>query len=210
MEIIKALITIFLVAVFTNNIILSTGYGICSYIGVSKKKNSALGMGIALLIVVMISSIVCYFLNKILVLLNIEFMQTICFILIIASLVQITEMIIKKYSSTLYKSLGIYLPLITTNCIVLYVSKQVCNIEILVEGLGLSNNIINNLAIDFVFSLVYAFGIAVGYIFVIYILSTIREKIDYEPVLKNFKGPGIALITTSIMALAINGLLGIF
>ncbi len=207
---ISSLIVVFLIAMITNNIILTTGYGICSYIGVSKKKSSAIGMGFALIFVLAMAAIVSYFLNKLLVALNIEFMQTICFILVIASLVQLVEMICKKFLPSLYNSLGIYLPLITTNCVVLYVTKQVCDVTAIVEGMGLSASVITNGFFDFLFGLVYALGTGFGYFVIIYIFATVREKIDYAPVPKGFAGAGIGLVTTAILALAILGLNGIF
>lgn len=209
MEIITSIFAVFFIAMITNNIILTTGYGICSYIGVSKKKSSAIGMGFALVFVTFMAALVSYFMNMILVALDIEFMQTICFILVIASLVQLVEMIVKKFFPSLYNALGIYLPLITTNCVVLYVTKQICDVPTLVEGMGLSPAIISNGFFDFLFALVYALGTGFGYFLVIFIFSTIREKIDYAPVVKGFQGAGIALITTAILALAITGLAGI-
>lgn len=209
MEIITSIFAVFFIAMITNNIILTTGYGICSYIGVSKKKSSAIGMGFALVFVTFMAALVSYFLNMILVALDIEFMQTICFILVIASLVQLVEMIVKKFFPSLYNALGIYLPLITTNCVVLYVTKQICDVPTLVEGMGLSPAIISNGFFDFLFALVYALGTGFGYFLVIFIFSTIREKIDHAPVVKGFQGAGIALITTAILALAITGLAGI-
>ena len=144
MEVITSLLVVFITAMITNNIVLTTGYGICSYIGVSKNRKSAFGMGVALVFVVFMASLVSYFLEMLLVALNIEFMQTICFILVIASLVQLVEMIVKKFLPSLYKSLGIYLPLITTNCVVLYVTKQICDVETILTGLGLSGSLANN------------------------------------------------------------------
>lgn len=207
---IKSLLVVFLIAMLSNNIILTTGYGICSYIGVSKKKSSAIGMGFALIFVLFMASVVAYFLNKLLVALNIEFMQTICFILVIASLVQLVEMICKKFLPSLYKALGIYLPLITTNCVVLYVTKQVCDVPSIVEGMGLSASVISNGFVDFLFGVVYSLGTGCGYFLIIYIFSTIREKIDYAPVPKGFAGAGVGLVTTAILAMAILGLNGIF
>lgn len=213
MEIISSMFAVFLIAMITNNIILTTGYGICSYIGVSKNRSSAIGMGVALVFVTFMSALVSYFLQKILVALDIEFMQTVCFILVIASLVQLVEMICKKFLPSLYNSLGIYLPLITTNCVVLFVTKQICDVPSLVSGMGLSQEIVDLIsssnAYDLVFALIYALGIGFGYFIVIFVFSTIREKIDNAPVIKGFKGAGIALVTTAIMALAITGLAGV-
>ena len=206
MEIVSALFIVFFVALITNNVILNTGYGICSYIGVSKNRDSSIGMGFALVFVTMMASIVSYFLQMLLVWLEIEFMQTICFILVIASLVQLVEMIVKKFIPSLYESLGIYLPLITTNCVVLYVTKQICDIPGLVDGMGIEVSVAG---LEFLFAMVYALGIAAGYFLVIFVFSTIREKIDHAPVPKGLAGAGIGLITTAIMALAFSGLMGI-
>lgn len=208
--VITSLLVVFLVAMISNNIILTTGYGICSYIGVSKKKSSAIGMGFALIFVLLMASIVSYFLNMLLVALDIEFMQTVCFILVIASLVQLVEMICKKFLPSLYKSLGIYLPLITTNCVVLYVTKQVCDVTTIVEGMGLSASVVSNGFFDFLFGLVYSLGTGFGYFVIIFLFATIREKIDYAPVPKGFAGAGIGLVTTAILAMAILGFGGIF
>ncbi len=183
--------SVFMAALITNNIVLTGFLGICSYLGVSKKTSSSVGMGFALTFVVFMASVICYFLNMVLVAANIEYMQTVCFILVIASLVQFVEMFIKKFSPSLYKSLGIFLPLITTNCIVLYVTRQVVEM-------------------DFVKMIAYALGTALGYFLVIFIFSTIREKLDSAPVAKGFKGVAIALLVTAIMAMAFTGFSGIF
>ncbi len=210
MEVITSLVIVFLVAMVTNNIVLSTGYGICSYIGVSKNRKSAIGMGCALVFVVFMASLVSYFLEMLLVALNIEFMQTIVFILVIASLVQLVEMICKKFLPSLYQSLGIYLPLITTNCVVLYVTKQICDVEAILIAAGVSGSLANNGFFNFLFAMVYALGTALGYFLCITLMSTIRNRIDYSPVKRGFAGAGIALVTTAIMVLAIGGLSGIF
>ena len=210
MEVITSLLVVFITGMITNNIVLTTGYGICSYIGVSKNRKSAFGMGVALVFVVFMASLVSYFLEMLLVALNIEFMQTICFILVIASLVQLVEMIVKKFLPSLYKSLGIYLPLITTNCVVLYVTKQICDVETILTGLGLSGSLANNGFFNFLFAMVYALGTGLGYFVCIVLFSTIRTKIDYSPVKRGFYGAGIALVTTALMALTITGLAGIF
>lgn len=183
--------TIFIVALISNNIVLSGFLGICSYLGVSKKTSSSIGMGFALTFVVMMAAIISFFLSKILVACDIQYMETVCFILVIASLVQFVEMVIKKFVPSLYKSLGIFLPLITTNCIVLYVTKQVVEM-------------------DFLAMLVYALGTALGYFLVIFIFSTIREKLAHAPVPRGFQGVAIALITTAFMAMAFMGFAGLF
>lgn len=172
-------------AFIAENIILSQFLGICPFLGVSKKRSSALGMGFAVLFVMLISSIVTWALYKyVLEALSIEYMRTIVFILVIASLVQMVETFIKKVSPSLYKALGIYLPLITTNCAVLGVA-------------------ILNISKDHAFgeTVVYTTFIGLGFIFVMYIFSMLREKIDKAPVPKAFQGIPIALVVAAILAI---------
>ena len=187
------LLTLFISAAIINNIILSKFLGMCPFLGVSKNSNSALGMGFAVTFVIFFSSIITYGLYY-LVLdpLDIEYMQLITFILVIATFVQLVEMIVKKYSPTLYKSLGIYLPLITTNCAVLYVAQQ---------NIALTH--------DFVEMLVYSVAVSVGFTLVIFIFSKIRERLQYANVPASFKGNPISLIVAGLMALAVSGLAGL-
>ncbi|WP_296240569.1 RnfABCDGE type electron transport complex subunit A [uncultured Faecalicoccus sp.] len=187
------LITLLVTCVLINNVILNQFLGMCPFMGVSKKQSSALGMGVAVVFVIVVAALVTYGLYYlVLVPLGLEFMELITFILVIASLVQLTEMFIKKYSPSLYKSLGVYLPLITTNCVVL----NVCLI-----------NITN--AYDFSHMLVYSVGTPLGFALVLYIFSTIRERLDLSSVPKAFQGNGIALICAAIMSMAFSGLAGI-
>ncbi|HIW18519.1 electron transport complex protein RnfA [Faecalicoccus acidiformans] len=187
------LITLLVTCVLINNVILNQFLGMCPFMGVSKKQSSALGMGVAVVFVIVVAALVTYGLYYlVLVPLGLEFMELITFILVIASLVQLTEMFIKKYSPSLYKSLGVYLPLITTNCVVL----NVCLI-----------NITN--AYDFSHMLVYSVGTPLGFALVLYIFSTIRERLDLSNVPKAFQGNGIALICAAIMSMAFSGLAGI-
>lgn len=184
---------LFVATVFVHNIILSKFLGICPFLGVSKKRESALGMGIAVTFVIMIASIVAYLLYYyVLVPLDITFMRTIAFILVIASLVQFVEMVIKKFSPSLYKSLGVYLPLITTNCAVLGVALLNIDAEY-----------------TFVEMLVSSFGTSLGFTLIMYVFSAIREKLDVAPIPTAFKGIPIALITASIMAISFIGLSGL-
>ncbi|OQX93998.1 MAG: electron transport complex subunit RsxA [Tenericutes bacterium 4572_104] len=172
-------------AFITENIILSQFLGICPFLGVSKKRSNALGMGFAVIFVMLISSTVTWVLYKyVLEALNIEYMRTIVFILVIASLVQMVEIFIKKVSPALYKALGIYLPLITTNCAVL--------------GVALLNITKGN---NFGETVVYTTFIGLGFIFVMYIFSMLRERIDIAPVPKAFQGIPIALIVAAILAI---------
>ena len=181
-------------AILVNNVLLSQFLGICSFVGVSKKRSSALGMGVAVLFVLILSSLVTWLLyNFVLKPLNVTFLSTIVFILVIATLVQFVEMVIKKYLPGLYKVLGIYLPLITTNCAILGVANFV--------------NVGQNY--DLVQTLVYAISIGLGYILVMFIFSGIREKIETAPIPKPFKGVAIAFIIAGFMAMAFAGFSGI-
>ena len=187
------LVTLLVTSVLINNVILNQFLGMCPFMGVSKKKSSALGMGVAVVFVIVVAALVTYALYYlVLVPISLEFMELITFILVIASLVQLTEMFIKKYSPSLYKSLGVYLPLITTNCVVL----NVCLV-----------NITNTY--DFSHMLVYSVGTPLGFALVLYIFSTIRERLELSTVPAAFKGNGIALICAAIMSMAFSGLAGI-
>lgn len=187
------LVTLLVTSVLINNVILNQFLGMCPFMGVSKKKSSALGMGVAVVFVIVVAALVTYALYYlVLVPIGLEFMELITFILVIASLVQLTEMFIKKYSPSLYKSLGVYLPLITTNCVVL----NVCLV-----------NITN--AYDFSHMLVYSIGTPLGFALVLYIFSTIRERLELSNVPTALKGNGIALICAAIMSMAFSGLAGI-
>lgn len=179
------LIALAFTAFVIENIILTQFLGICPFIGVSTKRSSAVGMGMAVIFVMLISSTVTWVLYQyVLVTLSIEYMRTIVFILVIASLVQMVEIFLKKVSPPLYKALGIYLALITTNCAVLGVA--LININ---EGHG------------FVETVVYASFIGLGFFFVMYIFSMMREKINRAPVPKAFQGAPIALIVAAILAM---------
>jgi len=167
------------------NVILSQFLGICPFLGVSKKRSNALGMGFAVLFVMLISSMVTFALYKyVLEALSIEYMRTIVFILVIASLVQMVETFIKKISPALYKALGIYLPLITTNCAVLGVA---------ILNISKEHN--------FGETVVYTVAIGLGFIFVMYIFSMLREKIEKAPVPKAFQGIPVALMVAAILAI---------
>lgn len=192
------LIMVVLSAMLVENIILTQFLGICSFIGVSGKKTSAVGMGFAVMFVITLSTIITWSIDKfLLVEYNLEYMRTIVFILVISSIVQSVEMIMKKIAPALYKLLGIYLPLITTNCAVLGVAL-----------LAVENDLYRS---SFSMMLAYAVGISLGFTFVIYIFSTIRERLaDNEGDLpKSLQGAPIALITAAIMAMAFYGLGGV-
>lgn len=180
-------------AMLINNVTLSRFYGICPFLGVSKKTSSALGMGVAVVAVTFIAAVICWpIYNFILVPAKIPFMDTITYILVIASLVQLIEMIIKKYSPSLYKALGVYLPLITTNCAVL--------------GVAQGNT---DQALNFADSMANALGTGLGFAIVIFVFSTIRYRIDSSNTPRAFKGIPIALITAALMAMAFLGLSGL-
>lgn len=186
-------ISLALGAILVSNVILVQFLGICPFLGVSKRKKQAFGMGVAIVGVVFFSSIITYGLyHLVLVPLEIEYTKIVIFILVIASLVQFVELLIKKYFPSLYKDFGVYLPLITTNCVVLGVA-------------------LNNITFEYNFlqMCVYALSISVGYMLVIFIFSSIREQLEKAPVPKAFKGVPIALITAAFMALAFSGFAGI-
>ena len=184
-----------------DNVVLSRFYGICPFLGVSKKVKSSLGMGIAVVFVIVMATLICYPLYMLLDLANIEFMDTVAYILVIASLVQLVGLFIKKFSPSLYKSLGIYLPLITTNCAVLGVVQSNsdlgnCSIEKGIEG--------------FLNCLANAVGTSVGFLIIIVVFSCIRARLETANTPKAFKGLPIALITAALMALALMGLQVLF
>ncbi|MDD3348503.1 MAG: RnfABCDGE type electron transport complex subunit A [Bacilli bacterium] len=181
----KEILTLAFSAILIQNVVLSRFLGICPFMGVSSKRSSAVGMGLSVVFVITLSSVISWILyNYILVAFEMIYMKTIIFILVIASLVQIIEMFVKKVSPALYKSLGIYLPLITTNCAVLGMATIVGSDEY-------------TLLTAFVFS----FASAIGFLLVMYIFSTLRERIDNGNVPRAFKGVPIALITAGIMAM---------
>ncbi len=197
--------TVFATAIFSamliNNVILMQFLGICPFIGVSKKSSSAVGMGVAVIFVMVISSFVTYTIyDLVLYPYDIGYISTIAFILVIASLVQLVEMIIKKYSKSLYKSLGIYLPLITTNCAILGVSES--NITgIWTPELSYGAGVFQAVAT--------ALGTGLGFTLIIFAFSSIRERLDSANIPRAFKGVPISLIVAGIMSLAFFGLVGI-
>ena len=177
-----------------DNVVLSRFYGICPFLGVSKKVNSSLGMGLAVVFVIVLATVICWPLyNFVLVPAGIPFMDTVAYILVIASLVQLVGLFIKKYSPSLYKTLGIYLPLITTNCAVLGVAQG--NTD---QGLSFLSALANGI------------GTSVGFLLIIVVFSCIRTRLETANTPKAFKGLPIALITAAIMAIALMGLQGLF
>lgn len=187
------LLLLFIGAILVNNVVLTRFLGICPFLGVSKKVETAFGMGLAVTFVMTLASMISYLVyNYILVPRDLEYLYTIAFILVIASLVQLVEMVIQKSSPSLYQALGVYLPLITTNCAVLGVA--VINMQ---ANYSLIKSVING------------FGTAVGFTLAIVILAGIRERIEYNDIPKPFKGYPIVLITAGLMAIAFLGFQGL-
>lgn len=190
---IKSLVFLALGSALINNVVLSQFLGLCPFLGVSKKVKTAVGMGTSVIFVITLSSIVTGVIyEQLLVRFNIEYLKTIVFILVIAALVQFLEMFLKRYIPTLYKALGVYLPLITTNCAVLgialtNVSKQYSLLEGTINGLATS----------------------VGFTISIVILAGIREKMQYNDIPKPFRGMPIVLISAGLMAIAFCGFSGL-
>lgn len=188
---IAKLIGISLTAILAQNFVLVKFLGICPFLGVSKKVDTALGMGMAVTFVMTLASMMTYFCqNLILVPLGIEYMQTIAFIVIIAALVQFVEMFLQKYIPSLYSALGIYLPLITTNCAVLGVALL---------------NIQQNPPYGLIESMVNGFASGIGFLLAIVLFAGVRERLRYSDIPKSFQGFPIALVSASLLALAFMG-----
>lgn len=187
------LILLLVSSAIVNNVVLSQFLGLCPFLGVSKRVETAAGMGGAVIFVITIASFVTSVIYKfILAPTGFEYMQTIVFILVIAALVQFVEMFLKKSVPSLYKSLGVYLPLITTNCAVL--GTAINNVS---DGYDILESVING------------FGVAVGFTIAIVIMAGIREKIEYNDIPKTFKGSAIVLVTAGLMAMAFLGFSGV-
>ena len=189
---INALLGILLSAVLTENYILVKFYGICPFMGVSKKIDTALGMGMAVTFVMALASAACWAVNLLLVALNVEYMQTVAFILVIASIVQVVEMFLKKSVPALYKALGVFLPLITTNCAVL--------------GVALVNT---QNGYDFLQSVINGAAGGIGFTISIVLFASIRERVDKTDCPQAFKGFPITLISAGLLALAFMGFSGL-
>ena len=186
---ILSLVGLMISASLVNNVVLSQFLGLCPFLGVSKKTDTALGMGGACVFVITLASLVCSIIYKfILRPLDLSYLQTIVFILVIAMLVQFVEMVLKKYVVSLYRALGVYLPLITTNCAVL--------------GVAL-NNVTDGYSI--LESTVCGFATAVGFTIAIVILAGLREKMEYNDIPESFKGMPMVLLTSGLMAIAFTG-----
>lgn len=196
------IITMVISALFVSNIILSSFLGICPFLGISKKPGNAIGMGFALIFVVTMSAIICYGIERLILQpLGLDYLQLIVFILVIASFVQLVEFFMKKYMKGLYKALGIYLPLITTNCVVLFVAQTVASYTMTRNGIVWEYS--------FLTMLIYAIATAVGYMLVITLFSFIRVRIDSQETPRPFAGNAIALITTALMVLAFSAFVGL-
>ena len=188
----QSLLGIILSAILTENFILVKFYGICPFMGVSKKMDTAAGMGMAVIFVMGLASAICYVINELVLMpLNLGYLQTLAYILVIAALVQFVEMFLKKAMPSLYSALGIYLPLITTNCAVLGVVL-----------LNTQNNY------NFIESLVYGVAGGVGFLMAIVLFASIREKLRFAEYPKSFEGFPIALVTAGLLALAFMGFSG--
>lgn len=184
---------IFISAIFVNNIILSQFLGICPFLGVSQKVTTSLGMGVAVAFVMTLATIVTYLVQHfILVPLELQYLQTIAFILVIASLVQMVEIILKKLSPPLYQALGIFLPLITTNCAVLGVA-----ILVIQKDFSLLQSII------------YAFSTAIGFALAMTVFAGIREQLSLVNIPKGMRGVSIVLVTAGLLSLAFMGFSGV-
>ena len=188
----EAIVGIILSALLSQNFILVKFYGICPFMGVSKKIDTALGMGMAVTFVMALASAACYLINLLLVGLGLEYMQTVAFILVIAALVQVVEMFLKKFVPALYQALGVFLPLLTTNCAVLGV--VLVNVQ---EGYNFLLSVVNGAA-----------G-GLGFTLAIVLFASVRERVDKTDCPECFKGFPIALIAAGLLALAFMGFSGL-
>ncbi len=178
-------------AALVNNVVLSRFLGLCPFLGVSRKTSTAAGMGTAVIAVITLSSAITFCINKWVLGEKLAYLRTIVFILIIAALVQTVEIILKKKLPSLYKALGVYLPLITTNCAVLGVA-----IDSAQKGYSFSE------------TMIYSVGTALGFLISIVLMAGIRERIEHNDIPESFKGMPIVLITAGLMAIAFSGFMG--
>lgn len=189
---VTTLLAISLGAILTNNFIFAQFLGICPFLGVSKKIDTAIGMGAAVTFVMGLASAFCYLINMVLVSLHLEFMQTVAYILVIAGLVQFVEMFLKKNIPTLYTALGVYLPLITTNCAVLGVA-----ILVVQKGFNLME------------SITYGVATSIGFTLALWIFAGIREQLELSDSPRAMRGTPLALLCAGLLALAFMGFSGI-
>jgi electron transport complex protein RnfA len=193
MDYVLSLVLIIIVAIFVNNVVLAQFLGICPFLGVSKKVDTASGMGMAVTAVLVVATIVTYLLQVyVLNAFGLEYLQTIAFILVIAALVQMIEIILKKTMPALYQALGVFLPLITTNCCILGVAILVIQKDYdLLEGV------------------IYALSTGIGFLLAMVLFAGLREQLDLVDVPKPFRGVPIALVTASLLAMAFMGFSGV-
>lgn len=185
-------ILLFLSIVLVNNVITSQFLGICPFLGVSKKVDTAVGMGVAVTFVLALASVITFFIQKLLNITNTGFLQTIAFILVVASIVQFVEMVIKKMSPSLYQALGVYLPLITTNCAVLGIA--LVNVQ---NGYNIVETLINGT------------GAGMGFTLAIVLFAGIRERLELADIPETFQGYPITLIAAALMSIAFLGFTGL-
>lgn len=191
---------IFISAIFVNNIVLSQFLGICPFLGVSKKIDTALGMGAAVTFVLTLATVVTYLLQMLLVKWQVEFLQTILFILVIAALVQMIEIVLKKISPSLYQALGVFLPLITTNCCLLGVALLVANGTNKLP-VGADHNLLTGT--------LFALATALGFALALVLFAGMREQLAMNKVPKAMRGTPIALLTAGLLAMAFMGFSGV-
>ena len=191
---------IFISAIFVNNIVLSQFLGICPFLGVSKKIDTALGMGAAVTFVLVLATIITYLLQMLLNQFGLGFLQTIVFILVIAALVQMIESVLKKISPSLYQALGVFLPLITTNCCILGVAILVADGTNKLP-VGADHNLLTGT--------VFAFATAIGFALALVIFAGMREQLSMNKVPKAMQGTPIALLTAGLLAMAFMGFSGV-
>jgi electron transport complex protein RnfA len=191
---------IFISAIFVNNIVLSQFLGICPFLGVSKKIDTALGMGAAVTFVLVLATIITYLLQMLLNHYGLGFLQTIVFILVIAALVQMIEIVLKKISPSLYQALGVFLPLITTNCCILGVAILVADGTNKLP-VGADHNLLTGT--------VFAFATAIGFALALVIFAGMREQLSMNKVPKAMQGTPIALLTAGLLAMAFMGFSGV-
>ena len=193
MDYVLSLVLIIIVAIFVNNVVLAQFLGICPFLGVSKKVDTASGMGMAVTAVLVVATIVTYLIQVyVLNAFGLEYLQTIAFILVIAALVQMIEIILKKTMPALYQALGVFLPLITTNCCILGVAILVIQKEYdLLEGV------------------IYALATGVGFLLAMVLFAGLREQLELIDVPKSFRGVPIALVTAGLLAMAFMGFSGV-
>ncbi len=195
-----AYILIFISAILVNNIVLSQFLGICPFLGVSKKIDTALGMSAAVAFVLTLATIITYLLQQLLVKFGLEFLQTISFILVIAALVQMVEIVLKKISPSLYQALGVFLPLITTNCCILGVSILVANATYKLPE-GLTPNLLTGV--------LFAIATALGFGLALTLFAGIREQLALTKLPKGMEGTPIALVVAGLLAMAFMGFSGV-